>query len=84
MVVSMPINQHNIDELVKLGFKRMAHYSDPQIIRIQLMSRTYILSSKCVLTHMVNFHQLKELMLIPDDETQRLYYNTFKWQSRMF
>lgn len=84
MVVSMPINQHNIDELVKLGFKLMAHNSDPQTIRIQVMSRTYILSSKRVLIHMVNFHQLKELMLIPDDEVQRLYYNTFKCQSRMF
>lgn len=80
MVVSMPINQHNIDELVKLGFKLMAHYSDPQTIRIQVMLRTYILSSKRVLTHMVNFHQLKELMLIPDDEAQRLYYNTYLYR----
>lgn len=84
MVVSMRCNQHNIDELEKLGFKPAAHNSNPQTIKIQVMSRTYILSSNCVLTNMVNIHQLKELMLIPDDTAQRMYYNTFVWQPRMF
>lgn len=80
MVVSMPINQHNIDELVKLGFKPAAHNSNPQAIRIAVMSRTYMLSSKRVLTNMVNSHQLEELMLIPDDEAQRLYYTTYLYR----